>query len=286
MTRLDTVAIVGVGMIGGSLGLAIKDRRAARKVIGIGRTSSSLMKASRLGQVDRTTTDLAQGVADADLVIVCAPVAKVAPLLKEAALHSRPDALFTDAASTKHEIIRDIARSADLAPRFIGSHPLAGSEKSGPEAAVADLLLDRTVIVTPVRTNRAEDIRRICRFWESLGAHVVRMSPEEHDRIVAATSHVPHIVSSILAAATPSAMLPLVARGWLDTTRVAAGDPELWKEIVASNRVNVLKALSRFERVFASFRGAVEQRDWKKLNGLLERAMKTRTRLENDALGS
>jgi prephenate dehydrogenase len=158
---------------------------------------------------------------------------------------------------------------------------LAGSEKTGVQFARADLLEGRVVVVTPTRRSRADDVVRVEQFWGSLGTQVLRKTPQAHDQAVAATSHLPHVLASLLAAATPRELLPLVAGGWLDTTRVAAGDVELWRQILNENRADVLKSLDKFAKVLASFRAALQRGDQAKIAKLLEAGKQNR-----DAVGS
>ncbi len=286
MKRFDTVAIVGVGLIGASIGLAIQRRGAAGQVIGIGRRSARLRKALRRGAVHRITTDLASGVAAADLVIVCTPVASIVPLARQVAAACPAAALITDAGSTKANIVsaldRHLARKrAARGPGFVGSHPLAGDHRTGAEHARADLFEGRTVVVTPTPRSVRRHVAGLRAFWRGLGSRVVSMTPAVHDRALAATSHVPHLVASALAAATPEAHLDLVAGGWLDSTRIAAGDPALWHEILLDNRANVLRSLARVERMLGKLRAALDPEDEEQLNRLLAQAKRRR-----DAVGS
>ncbi len=276
----STVAIVGVGLIGGSVGLALRRRNLAERVVGIGRSTASLRKAQRRGAVTSTTTRLEQGVADAQLVVVCTPVESIVEHVRAAARACPAGALITDAGSTKGQIASSLDGELGRDVSFVGSHPLAGSEKKGPEFADDRLFEGRVVVITPTRRTRKESVQAVERFWKSLGARVVRMSPDAHDEAVAVTSHVPHVVASALAAATPEAQLPLVATGWLDSTRVAAGDVELWTQILIENRDSVLSALQRYEKGLASFRAALAKGDRKRLAALL-RAGKER----RDAVG-
>jgi prephenate dehydrogenase len=286
MAAYDSIAIVGVGLIGGSIGLAVRERRLAREVVGIGRRESSLNGARLIGAIDRGTCDLEEGVASAELIVVCTPVDIVAETVIQAAAHCRPNALITDAGSTKHSIVSQ-ADSALASRRagspFVGSHPLAGDHRGGAEFARPDLFDGRTVVVTPTKESRPAAVVEVSGFWESLGARVVKMSPLEHDEALAATSHVPHLVASALAAATPEKLLPLAASGWRDTTRVAAGDPTLWEPIFATNREFVLQALDRFIEHVTAVREAIEHGDERQLHRILEQA-KNRKRAR-DALG-
>jgi len=287
------IAIIGVGLIGGSIGLALRQRGLASEVVGVGRRTASLDKAGQRGAVDRTTTNLVMGVADADLVVVATPVAAIVDTVRGVAA-AAPRATITDAGSTKAEICRQLSEPPPLdatapgevdrpgpgAPRFIGSHPIAGDHRTGPEFARADLFEGRTVVVTPEDHTPPGLVERVKDFWESLGAEVVLLSPEEHDRALAATSHLPHLIAAALAAATPEEWLQLAGDGWGDTTRIAAGDPQLWTQIFSQNRSAVIDALRRFEHRLAAFGQAVASGDAAALATELQEAKRIR-----DALG-
>ena len=284
MQKWNTVAIVGVGLIGGSIGLALQQRGLADRIIGIGRRASSLRRAQQCGAIHAASTDLARGVADAELIIVCTPVAIIAEHVTAAAQHCPSGALITDVGSTKANIVASLDGNQAYwreGVQFVGSHPLAGSDKTGAEHARADLLETRTVVVTPTRRTPAKTYERLASFWESLGARVVRHSPATHDRLLAATSHLPHLAASAVAAATPRDALPLAATGWLDTTRIAAGNADLWMQILLDNRLHVLQALDKFEKVLTDFRKALSDEDAKRLIKLLEAGRRNR-----DAVGN
>jgi prephenate dehydrogenase len=286
MAAYDSIAIVGVGLIGGSIGLAVRERRLAREVIGIGRRESSLNGARLIGAIDRGTTDLSAGAAVAELIIVCTPVDTIAETVLNAAGACRPNTLITDAGSTKQAVVSTI--DAALASRragspFVGSHPLAGDHRGGAEFARPDLFDGRVVVVTPTSASRPAAVVEISGFGDSLGARVMTMSAAEHDEALAATSHVPHLIATALAAATPEKLLPLAASGWRDTTRVAAGDPKLWEPIFTTNRQFVLQALDRFVEKVAGLREALDREDYQQLHRILEKAKNTKR--ARDALG-
>ncbi len=264
----NTIAIVGVGMIGGSIGRGLLARKLANRVIGIGRNSNRLALAQQVSAVTETTTDLAAGVAEAELTIICTPVGTIADFARQIAENCPTHGLITDAGSTKWEIVESLQQTPSVS-QFVGSHPLAGSEKAGVEHADGDLLEDRLVIVTPSEETAEINVEKIGDFWTSLGANVREMSPADHDQAVAAISHVPHTVASILAAATPESSLSLASTGWLDTTRVASGDAELWRQILTQNQTCVLNSLRDFEKVLTSFLSALEQGDQEAILKLL-----------------
>jgi prephenate dehydrogenase len=280
MRAWETVAIVGVGLIGASIGLALRRRGLAGRIVGIGRNASRLETARAMGAVTTVTTDLDAGVAEADLIVVCTPVAMITSHVRAVAAACPDHALITDAGSTKGFICRQLAAHADTASRFVGSHPMAGSEKSGARFAQEDLFEQRVTIVTPVGGG-SDAVPQIEAFWDSLGSRVVRMSPDAHDAAVAAISHMPHLIASALAAATATEDLRLAAGGWSDTTRVASGDAELWRQILIQNQGHVLQSVDKFAKVLADFREALATEDAARLEQLLDAGKQKR-----DALGS
>jgi prephenate dehydrogenase len=287
MRSWDTVAIVGVGLIGGSIGLALRQRNLAQKILGVGRRRQSLEKALALGCITEIAADSAAAARQADLVIVCTPVETIAQQVLEAARSAKPGCLITDAGSTKEQLVAEIETALATAPadevNFVGSHPIAGSEKNGPAAADPNLFDGRVTVVTPTERSDPTAVAAIEEFWKSIGARVMKMDPREHDAIVARTSHLPHLVASALAATTPGndECLPLTGSGWADTTRIASGDPELWRQILLTNRRPTLSALADFETVLRTWRHALESGNGQLLTELLKEG-KTR----RDAMGS
>jgi prephenate dehydrogenase len=281
MPRLNTVAIVGVGLIGGSIGLAVRDRKLATHIVGIGRRAPTLKKAKELGAITFTCLNIEQGVAEADIVIVCTPVSDIAGHILQAAVGAPKSALLTDAGSTKRKIVADVEAAVGADKRFVGSHPLAGSEKAGVEFARADLFDGKVVVVTPTQRTANGDMQAVADFWSGLGASVLVMTPDAHDKALASTSHLPHLIASAVAAKTAQVDLPVTAGGWRDVTRVAAGDPELWTQILLENREHVLKSLTGFEKTVAAFRAALERGDRRKLHQLLTEGKQVR-----DAVGN
>ena len=281
MKSWDKVAIVGVGLIGGSIGLALRAKKLAREVIGAGRQQTKLDAARALGAIDSGTTDCSKAVADAELIVVCTPVQLIAEQVQEIAAACTRTALITDAGSTKQSIVERLDGQLAGQARFVGSHPLAGSEKTGSQHARADLFVRRVVVVTPGKNTSPADLAAISELWSSLGARVIQMSPMDHDRIVAGTSHLPHVIASALAACTARDDMQLTAGGWRDSTRIAGGDPDLWKQILLDNRANVLESLNRFETKLDTFRNALVRGDEQTLMKLL-----TEAKANRDALGS
>lgn len=286
MAEYDTIAIVGVGLIGGSIGLALRERKLARTIVGIGRKQTTLDTARQLGAIDHGVTNLASGVAQAQLIVVCTPVDTIAERVLHVATAAQPAALITDVGSTKQRIVAtvDSALAARRGgPRFVGSHPLAGDHRTGPEHARADLFEDRLVVVTPSEETRPAAVTEVCGFWQNLGAEVTTMTPSKHDEALAITSHLPHLVAVALANATPTEMLRFTASGWRDMTRIAAAEPALWQPIFASNRDHILDSLDLLTETLGNLRETLEEGDYETLTTMLQAAVNKKR--ERDALG-
>lgn len=262
MSEFQQISILGVGLIGGSIGLAAQKYQVAERVVGIGRKEEKLAQAQRQGCCTETTTDWEAGIREADLIVVCSPVEAIVPWVEQMVPFCKVGAVITDAGSTKQQIVETLHRSETVRGRkdvhFVGSHPMAGSDKSGCEHATADLYRDRLTIVTPVAETDRVALTKVRQFWEALGSRVLERSPSEHDVAVAVTSHLPHVIAGLLAAATPEALLELTGTGWADTTRVAAGDIELWRQILTTNRGHVLRSLGNFEKLLSAFRASLD----------------------------
>jgi prephenate dehydrogenase len=272
------IAVIGVGLMGGSVGMAALRRNVVREVMGIHPDSDPPDVAMHLGATTGQTYVIEEGVADVDLVVVCTPAGEVTTRGRVAAAHCKPTAVITDVASTKSQIVQTM----DALPgRFVGGHPLTGSHESGVEAARPDLFVGQRVVLTPTAETDESALHDVERFWQALGAETQRMSPTAHDQALAATSHLPHWVAAALAAATPPEYFPFVAGGWKDTTRVASGNVEMWRDIFTENREHLLSAHERFIETLDQFRQAIEDDNIEALIQLLEQGKQNR-----DALGS
>jgi prephenate dehydrogenase len=278
--KLETLAIVGVGLIGGSIGQAARERGVASHVIGIGRRLETLQDARALGAIDSYALDLARGVAGAELVVFATPVHMIARQVLEAAPACRAGTILTDAGSTKVRILQDLSGRLPQAVHFVGSHPLAGSEKRGPQHASAQLFVDRLTIVTPTPATQPEAVAKVTWFWQALGSRVQAMPAADHDRVLAFTSHLPHLVASALAGCLPGGLDPFTAAGFRDTTRVAAGDPALWASILSQNRESILAALDNLSGRLDRFRESLRENDVPRMEELLQEGKKNRDALD------
>ena len=277
----QTLTIVGVGLIGGSIGLAARQRGVVRCVRGVGRHQAGLDRALALAAIDEGFLSLDKAVAGADMVVFCTPVDRIAAQVLEAAPFCSPGTVLTDAGSTKGTIVRAVEGKLPKGVAFVGGHPLAGSEKRGPDAADGDLFQDRWTVLTPTGTTDSGALQRVRALWHGLGSLTRLMSPEEHDRALALTSHLPHLLASALAGLLPEEWHELTASGFRDTTRTAAGDPALWSAIFDHNGPALLAALLRLEDRLRDFHTAIVTHDSAAVLQLLAQAKEVR-----DALGS
>lgn len=280
MPLFDRVTIVGLGLIGGSLGMAVKRRKVARTVVGLSRHTSTLRQAKARRAIDEGTTDWRRAVRNADLVILATPVDMIASHAKRLAAVMRPGSILTDVGSAKAGLVRAIEQSIPRTVSFIGGHPLAGSEQRGLSAADASLFAKATCVLTPTpRTNR-QAVRRLTRFWQTLGSRIVTLSPPAHDRLLATTSHLPHALAYCLASAVTLGPLRQAPPSLLDMTRVAKSDADLWDDILLANRVELLAAMKRFEQSWRALRSHVRLGKRRQLRQFLTKAKTQRLRLE------
>ena len=274
------LAIVGVGLLGGSVAKGARLGGLARRIIGIGRDARRLRPALDDGTLDLAVTDLEGGVREADFILLAAPVLTIEGLL-ERVWRAAPDgALITDVGSTKRNIVRAAERfAATRSLSFVGSHPLAGSEQAGYRVARADLFRGATVVVTPTEATELGALKKTTEFWEALGARVSSLDPETHDRTVAAISHLPHLIACALvdgAARVEPSALELAARGFRDTTRIAAGDPDMWTEIFLANRDALSATVEAFREALADLQRAIDAGQADALRAVLARIKATR----------
>ncbi len=260
--------------------MALRRRRVARAVVGVSRRPASWRRAKRLGAIDWGTTDLARAVAGAEVVVLATPVDAIVPCGRRAARSMRPGSVLTDVGSTKAAIIRALERGLPRGVPFVGAHPIAGSEQQGIGAATKRLFDGSVCLLTPTARTSPRALAAVRRFWTPLVGAVITMSPSQHDRLLAGISHLPHLVAcSLVGAATGS--LPRLPQSFLDMTRIAQSDPDLWDDIFLSNRANLLEAMDRFERGWRRLRAAVARGDRVALRRLLRRAQAARHALED-----
>ncbi len=248
------VTIIGVGLLGGSVAMAIKRAMPGAAVAGVGRRRQSLDEALALGAIDTAHLDAAEPCAKSDLIILATPVGAFEAYLKQIAPVLRGDAIVTDVGSTKALVVAAAERILGACRAFVGSHPMAGSDQRGASAARADLLAGANCIVTPTPQGDPARVRRVEQFWRTLGMNVLTMSPQEHDAAVARVSHLPHALSALLMLLPSDKHLPAAATGFASMTRLAGGDVEMWRDIFATNPQEVVAAIDEYASLLARLR--------------------------------
>jgi prephenate dehydrogenase len=279
MVMFKKVAIVGVGLIGGSIGLAIRTRRLCPRVIGIGRRQASLDKAVQKSAIDKGTLNMEEGIRDADLIIISTPANQVKEKIAQASRYAKKSSIIIDVNSTKQDIVYDANRFLPKDIYFVGTHPMAGSERSGISSSEAELFNNTICLVTPERTTNTEALRKIEIFWQGLGAKVVSMSPKAHDAMVSKISHLPHLLAYALCNTVSKKEIAITGSGFRDTTRIAKSSPEMWEEIFIQNKKSLLRAISLFERNLYLLKADILHSKRSALALRLRRAMKKRQAL-------
>jgi prephenate dehydrogenase len=272
MKLFNKVAIIGVGLIGGSLGLGIKKRRLAGEVIGISRHQRTIDSAIKRAAIDRGSLDIKE-INAADLVILAAPVNSIIRTGLRLPRLIRPGSLVTDTGSSKDIVV---SRLEKVLSNFVGAHPLAGSEKQGVMNADADLFCGSLCVLTPTAKTSKTALTKIRRLWRALGARVVCLSPARHDRLIAYVSHLPHIIACSLIKSVPRNSLYFASSGLRDTTRIAASPAAVWKDILLTNPENVLRALDEFAACLSRIKSAVKKGDARRLEQILEQVKSKR----------
>ncbi|CAB3763917.1 prephenate dehydrogenase [Paraburkholderia solisilvae] len=304
----DKLVIFGVGLIGGSLARALRERGdvgGAREVVGVGRTAASTARALELNVIDRSAAldddrSLAEALDGADIVLLAAPVAQTRPLLERIAPFLGGQTIITDAGSTKADVVaaaRAVLGPASLQPpvdgararraherlgQFVPGHPIAGREASGVEAALADLYVDRNVVLCPLPESRPATVARVADMWRAAGATVHEMAPPQHDRVLASVSHLPHVlafayIEQILQSQDAALRFAFASGGFRDFTRIAASSPEMWRDICIANRTALLEELDGYTAVLAALRAAIEAGDGAALEAVFARSRAART---------
>jgi prephenate dehydrogenase len=279
---INKLAIIGVGLIGGSLAQSLRLAGACKLVSGYGRNTENLEKAIELGVIDEYFTDISKVILDADVIVIATPLTTYGPLLEEISHSIKPGAVITDVGSAKKCVIEDAKKILGKnIQQFIPGHPIAGKEKSGVSASSPDLFQNHMVILTPLSENLADDIQMISSMWESCGANIVTMSVEHHDLVLAATSHLPHIlayslVSCLAKMKEEDDIFKYSAGGFKDFTRIASSNPEMWSDICISNQNNLLQVINQYKAQLDEISGMIKIRDKKGLEDLFSKAKITR----------
>lgn len=286
--HIDRLVIVGVGLIGGSLALSLKQAGIVKTVVGLGKTPQSLTRALELGVIDEIASSPQQALAGADVVVLCIPVAQTLSALLELAPWLEPQTLVSDAGSTKQDVVL-AAKTAlgDAVAQFIPAHPIAGREQHGVEAALADLYTHKKVVLCPLQENPCAAVARIQTMWEAAGAHCHRMSAIQHDAVFAAVSHLPHVLSYALMTQIVNAddaplKFEFAGSGFRDFTRIAASNPEMWRDICLANREAILRELATQQRILVHLKTLIENTDGDGLEKMFRRASEARLKWAAD----
>ena len=279
------VAIIGVGLIGGSFGLSLRKTGFNGKITGTGRRKEHLILAKKLKAIDEYCTAPEDGVKNADLILLATPVGEFPAVVEKIRTHIKKGAIVTDVGSVKAGVVKKLEPLMPEGVNFVGGHPIAGKECSGVEAASSDLFSKKRCIITPGANTDKTALEKIIRLWNALGSETIIMSPEEHDTIFAAVSHMPHVAAYVLINAIMELRENILShggRGLRDMTRIALSPPELWKDICSYNRENILKSLDQFLTSFLHVKKLIENSDWDKLEKEFQKAKTARQVLESD----
>lgn len=280
--RWNKITLVGVGLLGGSLGLALRRRKLAKEIAGYVRREASIKECERAGATDFASTDLLAAVSDADLIVLCTPLAQMRSLVKQMLPALKHGAIVTDVGSVKGSVVKDVeALIAKAGAYFVGSHPMAGGEKQGVLAARADLFECAICVVTPTKHTNPTALRKVEQLWKDVDARLLRTTPDAHDALVSRSSHLPHLMAAVLANLVLDPKLPkeqalLCATGFRDTTRIASGSPEMWRDIAMTNSKHLARALDSLVSELGKFRSALKRGDAKAIAKFFETAKQRR----------
>ena len=264
----NKIALIGFGLIGGSIARAARAQGLAGEIVTTARSPKTRARVAELGIVDRVLEPTIEAVADADLVILCIPVGACGPVAQEIARHLKPGAIISDVGSVKGAVVRDMAPFLPPGVHFVPAHPVAGTEHSGPDSGFAELFINRWCILTPPEGTDPDAVERLRSFWAGLGARVEIMTPDHHDMVLAITSHLPHLIAYTivgtadeLEGVTQSEVLKFSAGGFRDFTRIAASDPIMWRDVFLANKEAVLEMLGTFNEDLAKLTRAIRRGD-------------------------
>jgi prephenate dehydrogenase len=265
----NQVAIMGVGLIGGSIGMAIKKKRIARRVVGFSRRQKTIKEALKLRAIDSGTLSLRKALKDSDLIILATPVNTIIKLSRSLVKIAEKKSIITDVGSCKSEIVSSFERILPKDIEFVGAHPLAGSERKGVNFGSPDMFENTLCILTPTHKTNKKAFNKIKKFWQSLGAQVKILNPSEHDRVLGFVSHLPHIVAFSLIQSIPEKYLKFAPLGLKDMTRIASSDPVVWSDIFFTNRKLLLEMIDRFVVFLRRFKKLIRSNNEVRLTQIL-----------------
>ena len=276
------ISIFGVGLIGGSFALALKKAGVVGEVVGVGRSVASVARAKELGIVDVASSSVQDAVQGADLILIAAPVAQTEAILASIEPHLQPGTIVTDAGSTKSDVVEAARKSLGRKiSQFVPGHPIAGREQNGPDAAIVDLYIGKKTVITQLPENSERDVAMVAQAWEQCGAIIHKLTPEEHDRVFAAVSHLPHLLAYALVddvARKPHAdlLFQYAASGFRDFTRIAGSSPEMWRDISLANQTALLGELDAYMAQLAHLRGLLSEGNGKAIEAVYANAQRAR----------
>lgn len=283
--NFENIAIIGVGLIGGSFALSLRKLGFSGKITGIGRNKEKLIRAKELGVIDKYSTIPEEGINDADLILLSTPVGQFPKIVERIRAHIKKGAIVTDVGSVKANVVKKLEPLMPASVSFVGGHPIAGKECSGVDAASSELFNNKRCIITPGSNTDKQALDKILGLWNAFGSKTVLMTPDEHDLIFAAVSHLPHVIAYVLINSILDLnenILPHGGRGLRDMTRIALSPPELWRDICSYNKENVLKSLDRFLTSIKRVKKLIENSDWDNLEKEFQKAKAGRQTLESD----
>ena len=286
MDMIDKLCIIGVGLIGGSLAIALRQAGYCKEVIGAGRNAGRLQVAKDLGVVDSFCTDLAEAVADADMIFVAVPMGAMAAVFKQIDGHLKPGAIITDGGSAKVSVMKDAKLHLNRSySQFVAGHPIAGTEQSGVEAAFGGLYQNRRVIITPTYDTNKRAADKVTAMWQAAGAKVESMPASHHDDILAGTSHLPHLlayglVNCLFESSNSESYFKYAAGGFRDFTRIASSDPVMWRDICLSNKMALLDSLSLYQAELDRLKDAITKEDADQLLSYFQSAKASRDKFK------
>ena len=286
MKLFEKISIIGVGLLGASLAKACRKYNLVEEIYGFGRNRENLEKAKSLGVIDHCAEDLENAVRDVDLVVLCTPVARIVPLIESLLPHLKQGAVITDVGSVKGPLVHQADNLMPEGIFFVGSHPIAGGEKSGLDASREDLYVDAKCILTPTPKTDTQALEKVGALWESVGMDTLTLDADEHDFVFGAVSHLPHIVAyalmntlGTLRTRQDHEVTAYSGAGLKDITRIASGDPVMWRDICLSNQVHSLDLIDRFQKTLGDLRNVIEKKDGQALEEAFAAANKYRMKV-------
>lgn len=278
--RFNKVTIIGVGLIGGSIGMAIRKKRLAREVLGVSRHKSSILRARRLGAIDIIPKNLKEAVSDSDLIIIATPILKIIPYVKKIKKFLKKGSIIIDVGSTKEYIVKEIEKILPSSIYYVGTHPMAGSQLRGVGVANPNLFQDSICVLTKTTMTKKSAFNRIKIFWNILGARTIVLPAPLHDKLISMISHLPHVVVASLVDSIEPRALSFAASGFKDTTRIAGSDPALWRDICLTNRKYIVSAIDKFTVSLEKLKKSIDHKEGNLLFSIFKKVQEKRSKVK------